>query len=122
MNNNPSTELQEKKLAWNKSGGGFSESKPVEKTEPFIAGPLPLPWINAAGNLPGRTLHVGLVLWFLAGVTKSKIVRLGSKQLAAIGVSRNGKYEALKHLSGAGLVSVDQQPGKVPVVTLIHRR
>ena len=92
----------------------------MEKCAPFICGPLPLGWINAAGTLPGKTLQVGLVLWYLSGLCKSRTVRLGSKQLMAMGVARDAKYEALARLRDAGLIEVDQKPGRVPTITLLQ--
>jgi DNA-binding transcriptional ArsR family regulator len=78
-----------------------------------------LDWFSKAGGLPGKTLHVALILWYLSGLNKSREVRLGSKQLAAFGVSRDAKYQALQRLRESGLVEVDQQPGRVPVVTIL---
>lgn len=35
----------------------------------FLKGPIPLPWLQGAARLPGKALHVGVVLWFLSGLT-----------------------------------------------------
>ena len=54
-------------------------------TAPFIKGPIPLAWMMAAAMLPGKSLHVGLVLWYLAGLKKTKTFALAiasSKDLA----------------------------------------
>jgi hypothetical protein len=32
----------------------------------FIKGPIPGKWLVRAGEISGRALHVGLVLWYLA--------------------------------------------------------
>ena len=37
---------------------------------PFIRGPIPLAWLNVAARLPGKTLNVGLAIWWLAGMSK----------------------------------------------------
>ena len=29
----------------------------------FLKGPIPMPWLIVAGNLPGKALHVGIALW-----------------------------------------------------------
>jgi hypothetical protein len=68
--------------------------------------------------MPGKTLQVGLTLWYLSGLQKSPTVRLASKPLEAMGVSRDAKYEALQRLASAGLVSIAQSPGRAPLVTL----
>ena len=109
----------ERKRTWDARSGGFTDAKPIRKIKPFILGPLPLDWINIAGALQGKSLQVGLVLWYLSGVCKSKTIRLGNKQLFAMGVARDAKYQALNRLQQAGLVLVDQQPGRVPAVTLL---
>ena len=103
MNRHFSAQLTEQKRTWDARAGGFVTTKHVEKPLPFICGPLPLAWVNAAGALPGKTLQVGLALWYLSGLCKSRTVRLGSKQLMAMGVARDAKYEALARLRDAGL-------------------
>ena len=89
------------------------------RTPGFIKGPLPLNWMLQAAALPGKALHVGLCVWYLAGLTQSKRVRLTSKTTEAMGVSRDAKGEALKRLALAGLVGVDQRPGCAPEVTIL---
>jgi hypothetical protein len=81
--------------------------------------PVPLVWLQAAARLPGRALQVGLALWYLVGVTKSTTVRLSSVRLVGFGVDRSAKRRALTALAGAGLIALDQAPGRNPVVTVI---
>ena len=38
--------------------------KPGEK---FLKGPIPWPWIESAGALPGKALAIGLAVWRKAG-------------------------------------------------------
>jgi hypothetical protein len=40
--------------------------------EKFLKGPIPLNWLSRASQLKGKSLQVGLSLWFLAGLTNSK--------------------------------------------------
>ena len=87
--------------------------------QPFIKGPLPMPWLRAAAALPGKTLHVGLYLWYLAGLTQSQTVSL-SARVSELGVSREAKSEALLRLEAAGLVRVLRRPGCAPMVTLLQ--
>ena len=47
-----------------------------DASPPFIKGPIPLAWMKAVAMLPGKSLHVGLALWYLAGVKKTKTVTL----------------------------------------------
>ena len=56
-------ETEEVRLVWDAGNAGFSHRQSYARTEPFIAGPLPLEWINHAASLPGKALHVGLALW-----------------------------------------------------------
>lgn len=85
----------------------------------FVKGPIPLPWLQAAANLPGKTLHVGLCLWYLAGLTRSMTVRLATKVTQDMGISRDAKSDALRRLVKARLATLEQHPGKAPVVTLL---
>jgi hypothetical protein len=47
-----------------------------EASAPFIKGPIPLAWMKAVAMLPGKCLHVGLALWYLVGLKKTKTVAL----------------------------------------------
>ncbi|RFO95144.1 hypothetical protein DIC66_19720 [Rhodoferax lacus] len=76
-------------------------------------------WLQHAGKLPGKALHLGVALWFRAGLAGSMTVKLANADLAAMGVARDAKYEGLQRLKTAGLISVAQQPGRAPTVTLL---
>ena len=85
----------------------------------FLRGPVPLDWLTAASVLPGRSLHVGIALWFLAGLGDSRVILLTNTTADRFGVDRNGKYRALDWLEGAGLIRVARRPGRPPEVTLL---
>ena len=91
------------------------------KADAFIKGPLPLAWMTKAAQLPGKTLQVALALWYLSGVQRTPTVRLAVKTLEKFGVSRDAKYEALERLALLGLIQVQQDRGKAPMVTLLQR-
>lgn len=112
------TTVTERRHAWSAAAGGYTPAP--ERSAGFIKGPLPLGWMQQAAKMPGKTLQVGLTLWYLAGLQKSKTVKLATKPLAAMGVSRDAKYEALERLRSAGLIAVEQQPGSAPTVTLLE--
>lgn len=112
------TPVAERRHAWSAAAGGYSPSP--ERSSGFIKGPLPLGWMQKAAQMPGKTLQVGLTLWYLSGLQKSRTVKLATKPLAAMGVSRDAKYEALERLRFAGLIAVEQQPGSAPTVTLLE--
>lgn len=86
----------------------------------FLKGPIPQLWLSAAAALPGKSLHVGVAIWFLAGLTRSRSVRLSGRVSRAFGVDRHAKYRALRWLEDAKLVAVLQRPGCSPVVTLFE--
>lgn len=114
--------VSERVLVWSAERQAFvprDETEPGRKSEGFIKGPLPLGWMQRASCLPGKTLQVALTLWYLAGLKKTDSVPLASKQLAAMGVSRDAKYDALSRMTLAGLISVQKQSGKAPIVTLL---
>jgi len=85
----------------------------------FMKGPIPLNWVQAASKLPGKSLHVAIVLWFLVGIKKSKTVKLTQLLLTQFGVNRNSKYRALKALAEAGLITFCSTSGKNPLVTIL---
>jgi hypothetical protein len=103
-------DIVEIRKSWNKSAQAYGKAKQVDK---FLKGPVPWWWIEKAVRLPGSTLHVGLALWRLSGAMKSDTVRLANSEMEALGVDRNGKSRALKQLQKSGLVSVQQDPGKI---------
>ncbi len=55
----------------------------------FFMGPIPLSWLAKAGRQPGRALHVAVVLWFKAGLSRTGEVKLSLSNLGWMGVSRD---------------------------------
>jgi hypothetical protein len=86
--------------------------------EPYLRGPIPLAWLNAAGRLPGKALHVGLYCWYLAHLSRSMTFRLSTSKLNEIGVGRQAAYRALADLEHRKLLLVERHRGRCPVVTL----
>jgi hypothetical protein len=94
---------------------------PVVKTAftgSFLKGPIAMGWLTAAGKLPGRSLHVAIVVQHLAGMLGGGLFRLESKHLRAMGVDRSAEYRALRGLERAGLVAVVRVRGRRPLVSL----
>ena len=89
------------------------------KGEHFLKGPVPLPWLETAARLPGRSLHAGVALWYVAGLTRSPTIPLSNIAGGKFGLDRNAKYRALAWLECAGLVRVDRKLGRAPVVTIV---
>jgi len=89
------------------------------KGEHFLKGPIPLSWLKAAFRLPGKSPHVGIVIWYRAGLEKSGTIRLGNGVLEQFGIKPDAKRRALLHLEKAGLIRVQREPNKNPLVTLL---
>lgn len=90
----------------------------------FIRGPLPVDWFLKAVSVerqPTKTLHVGLLLWFRAGLERSqKLSRSPSASLLKEwGISRKAYYRALEALEAARLISIVRLRGRKPIVTLL---
>ena len=85
-----------------------------------LRGPIPLEWLSAAARLPGKSLHVGIALWFMGGLQKSRTVPVSNITSLRFGLDRNAKYRALAWLEGAGLVAVERKLGRTPIVTINH--
>lgn len=87
--------------------------KPGEK---FLKGPIPWPWIELAGSLPGKALSVGLAVWREAGCRNEGTVPLN---LSNQRIPRRTAQRGLQALESAGLVSIQHRDGRPPLVTLL---
>ena len=86
----------------------------------FLRGPIPLDWLSRAAALPGRSLHVAIAIWFLAGLKKTRSVPVSNITGLQFGLDRNAKYRALEWLQDANLISVQRQAGRAPIVTILE--
>lgn len=106
--------------------GAVGKMKPSKRPprhkrgERFIMGPLPLSWFAAAAKLRGRALHVGMVLWWLAGMKKDRTVKWEPSAAEPWGLDYQAAYRGLRALETAGLVSQDRRRGRCPVVTILE--
>lgn len=87
----------------------------------MLRGPIPIAWLQSAARLPGRSLHAGLALWIAATQSRTRIVPLSNLDGVRLGCGRNQKYRALAWLEAAGLVTVQRQLGRAPIVTILTR-
>jgi hypothetical protein len=113
------------KMIWDRASGSYHpDGHNYGPTgEAFLKGPVPLAWLQDAAALPGVALAVGVALWHLAGVRKSREhLVLSSERLVPFGVSRYAKDRALRNLVEAGLVQVERRKGRSPRVTLLNHR
>ena len=85
----------------------------------FLRGPIPLDWLGSAASLPGKTLHVGIALWWLHGMAKGKPFKLTQKALQTLNVERDAASAALVRLEQAGLIRVERQSGQRPTVSMV---
>lgn len=86
--------------------------------EHFLKGPIPRAWLKSAASLAGKALHVGIELWFYAGLKRSKVVALNQSRMIESGVSRDSARRGLRELEKARLVTVARHAGRKPVVTI----
>lgn len=122
-----SSPLDPDALRWNgpipsHARDGVSRPPRHDRGQRFLKGPIPLGWLSAAGRQPGKALHVANVLWFIAGLTRTKEVKLATASLAEFGVNRHAGYRGLAALEQAGLVAVRRHRGRQPIVTLLEVR
>jgi len=108
------------RLVWNRDKAKLEKPSSRKTSDPFIRGPIPAGWLQAAGRLPGKSLHVGAALWQLAGLRSTRDnLPLSTERVQAFGVTRQAKSRALAELQRAGLVSVESRPGRTPLVSIL---
>ena len=86
----------------------------------FLKGPIPWAWIKRAASLRGRSLAVGLAIWFEAGCRKTDTVKMSLARLQRLGISEGSARRGLNSLKAANLVSVVSLPGRAAEVTLLQ--
>ncbi len=87
--------------------------------ERFLKGPVPWDWLCEAAKLPGKALHVAVVLWHVSGLTRSRDVRLEQRHLKSFGLGRKAVYAGLKAMQNLGLVGLKKKTGSRPTVTIL---
>lgn len=84
----------------------------------FLRGPIPLPWLQKAARLPGKSLHVAMLIWFRVGCERSNEVALCPAHRRRFGLQRHAVQRALRALERAELVYVARKNGRASVVTV----
>lgn len=79
---------------------------------------IPWPLLCKASNLPAKSLHTFLAIWFLKAVNNSNTIKLETKHLKELGVKRGSSYTALKHLEEIGLIEVQRHAGRLPIIKI----
>jgi hypothetical protein len=85
----------------------------------FLKGPIPWSWLVQACRLPGKALHVALLLWREAGCARNRTVPFQLSQAPALGMHRDTARRGLRALAEAGLVSVKHRAGQCLQVTIL---
>ena len=80
--------------------------------------PVRLDWLQAAATLPGKSLHIALLLHSICSRRGLPLVHLTRRMLD--GVSRDAFYDGLVRLEELRLVNVSRLPGRAPQITLLE--
>jgi hypothetical protein len=111
--------MRTRKLVWDRTNGTYvpaGKSKHVR----YLKGPVPLSWLQRALDLPGKSINVGLAIWFKAGTHESRTgITVSNELVEAFGADRHAKYRALVQLEHAGLVKIHRAGKCAPRVTLL---
>ena len=84
--------------------------------------PAEIDWLTKAARLPGRSLHLAVLLVYLAKAANTRQVELSNSASQQFGLDRNAKYRGLCWLEEAGLVRVERKIGRSPAVTIPDHR
>jgi hypothetical protein len=93
-------------------------SKELKRREQFAM--TPYRWIEKLNGASGTTHQVALRLLLLSWKQGGGPVKLGNKSLEFDAINRYAKRRALANLERRGLVTVERQPRKAPLVQLLH--
>jgi hypothetical protein len=88
--------------------------------ERFLKGPIPWPWLERSMTLPGKALHVGLILWREAGWRRNRTVRFCLHGNLPAGLTLWAARRGLRALETAGLVRIFRKPGHGLEVSLME--
>src|SRR3954447_3247317 len=66
--------------------------------ESFLKGPIPGAWLHLAMQLPGKALHVALLLWMAAGILGRRTVPFKLTAAARHGIHWNTARRAVRSL------------------------
>ena len=92
---------------------------PVRQKAHFLKGPIPMPWLSKAADLPGKSLNVALAIHWLYGMARGKSVTITQLALANFRVSNDAYLDALPRLEAAGLIRVQRAAGRRAIITVL---
>lgn len=90
-----------------------------KKGETFIKGPIPMTWVKEMLKLPASASQMSFVLWFLAGMRKTKTIKINLSRMNDFNISKVTAWRSIHYLEKANLISVDRKPGQKLTVTLL---
>lgn len=85
----------------------------------FVKGPIPMSWLSSAARLPGKSVHVALALFWLAGMKPQGKVKMTRQAQNLFNVSDDAYRDALPRLEEAGLIKVWRAPGQRAQVEIV---
>jgi hypothetical protein len=104
---------------WPKSKSAKVPPPRHRQGELFLKGPVPIRWLTLAMQTSYPGLRVAIVLWYLAGRSKSREVTPTWSVWAQFGFSPDvGRY-GLGALERAELVKLKRHRGRCPIVTIL---
>lgn len=100
----PKTNMRRKKIR-----GSFVQKVPLEN------------WLKYAFHLPGKALHVAVLLQHVDGLAKGKEFTVTTKMLRDFGIDRKTFRRALNLLEKEKLIKVDVRRGKKPRIKILEK-
>ena len=88
----------------------------------FIAGSIPLRWIQDACKLGSSASRVAWICWHLYGLNKGGSFKISNIVAEKFGLSRAMKRNGLSLLNKEGLISINMKNGNAPIVKIIIRQ
>ena len=99
-----------------------SNRKTPSRREPFLKGPIPLPWLAKAATLRKPALPAGLCLWFHRGVSCQTQIRVSGSVRKKLGLSAGQMLRGLRALSQANLIRFTKTGrGRCAVVEIVEQ-
>lgn len=96
------------------------QKKEVAKPMPwFLKGPIPGDWLHIASGLPGRSLHVGMAVWFKHGLTKRNQFHITCNERKKFNIPPDAFRRGVDHLENSGLIQVERRIGRPTLITIL---
>jgi hypothetical protein len=89
------------------------------RSDRFLKGPVPWPWLVRAMALPGKSLAIGLILWLQCGIARRQTVLFCLARAVDDGIPTSTARRAVRALEQAGLVAIRRRPGRGLEVTVL---